>query len=88
MKVMFATPCYISAVGDALRHQHLRADLHATVTGFGLQCILHMHSESLITRSRNKMVLKFLVRREHSLICSGSISDIAFTPQAVCRLLR
>ena len=26
----------------------------------GLDCILHLHSESLITRGRNNIVLKFL----------------------------
>jgi hypothetical protein len=53
---------------------------------FGLQCILHMHSESLITRARNKMVIKFL--SDETLTHLFWIdSDIAFTPQSVCRLL-
>ena len=45
-----------------------------------------MHSESLITRGRNKMVLRFL--EDESLTHLFWIdSDIGFTPQAVCRLL-
>ena len=53
---------------------------------FGLECILHMHSESLITRGRNKMVLKFLA--DETLTHLFWIdSDITFTPQSVCRLL-
>ena len=53
---------------------------------FGPECILHMHSESLITRGRNKMVLRFL--EDESLTHLFWIdSDIGFTPQQVCRLL-
>jgi hypothetical protein len=53
---------------------------------FGLQCMLHMHSESLITRSRNNMVRKFL--SDETLTHPFWIdSDITFTPQSVCRLL-
>jgi hypothetical protein len=58
MKVMFATPCYISAV--SMHYVTSIFELTHHCNRFGLQCILHMHSESLITRSRNKMVLKFL----------------------------
>ena len=53
---------------------------------FGLDCMLHMHSESLITRARNKIVLKFL--SDETLTHLFWIdSDIVFTPQSVCRLL-
>ena len=45
-----------------------------------------MHSESLITRGRNKMVIRFL--EDESLTHLFWIdSDIAFRPQSVCRLL-
>jgi hypothetical protein len=84
MKVMFATPCYISAVSMHYVTSIFELTLHSA--RFGLQCILHMHSESLITRSRNKMVLKFL--SDETLTHLFWIdSDITFTPQSVCRLL-
>ncbi len=81
---MFATPCYISAV--AMNYVTSIFELTWHCSRFGLQCILHMHSESLITRARNKMVLKFLA--DETLTHLFWIdSDIAFTPQSVCRLL-
>src|SRR5579863_1235392 len=84
MKVMFATPCYISAVSMNYVTSIFELTLHSA--RFGLECILHMHSESLITRSRNKMTLKFL--SDESLTHLFWIdSDIAFTPQSACRLL-
>jgi hypothetical protein len=84
MKVMFATPCYISAVSMIYTVGFFDLVMHTK--RFGSPCILHMHSESLITRARNKMVLKFL--EDESLTHLFWIdSDIGFTPQAVCRLL-
>jgi hypothetical protein len=84
MKVMFATPCYISAV--SMNYTIGIFDLVMHTKRFGPECILHMHSESLITRARNKMVLRFL--EDESLTHLFWIdSDIGFTPQAVCRLL-
>src|SRR5882757_3877277 len=84
MNVMFATPCYISAV--SMHYVTSIFELTNHCNRFGLQCILHMHSESLITRSRNKMVLKFL--SDETLTHLFWIdSDITFTPQSVCRLL-
>ena len=84
MKVMFATPCYISAVSMHYVTSIFELTLHSAQ--FGLQCILHMNSESLITRARNKMVIKFL--SDETLTHLFWIdSDIAFTPQSVCRLL-
>ena len=84
MKVMFATPCYISAV--SMHYVTSIFELTHHCNRFGLQCMLHMHSESLITRGRNKMVMKFLA--DETLTHLFWIdSDIAFTPQSVCRLL-
>ena len=84
MKVMFATPCYISAV--SMNYVTSIFDLTHHAQRFGLDHILHMHSESLITRGRNKMVIKFL--EDESLTHLFWIdSDIAFRPQSVCRLL-
>jgi hypothetical protein len=84
MKVMFATPCYISAV--SMNYVTSVFDLTWHCARFGLNCILHMHAESLITRGRNKIVMKFL--SDESLTHLFWIdSDIVFTPQSVCRLL-
>ena len=84
MKVMFATPCYISAV--SMNYVVSLFDLTFHCQRFGLDCILHMHSESLVTRARNKMVIEFL--KDETLTHLFWIdSDIKFTPQDVCRLL-
>jgi hypothetical protein len=84
MKVMFATPCYISAVGMHYVTSIFNLTWHCAQ--FGLNCILHMHAESLITRGRNMIVMKFL--EDESLTHLFWIdSDIIFTPQSVCRLL-
>jgi hypothetical protein len=84
MKVMFATPCYISAV--SMKYVTCLFDLTVHANRFGLNCILHMHSESLITRGRNKMVIRFL--EDETLTHLFWIdSDIAFRPESVCRLL-
>ena len=84
MKVMFATPCYISAV--SMHYVTSIFELTHHCNRFGLDCILHMHSESLITRSRNNMVRKFL--SDETLTHLFWIdSDITFMPQSVCRLL-
>ena len=84
MKAMFATPCYISAVSMNYVTSLYEMALHNQ--RFGLDSILHMHSESLITRSRNKMLIRFLA--DESLTHLFWIdSDIAFKPQSVCRLL-
>src|SRR5262249_21491858 len=69
MRVMFATPCYISAV--SMIYVASMFSLALDSTHVGLPCILHMHRESLITRGRNKMVIKFL--SEEFTTCSGSI---------------
>jgi hypothetical protein len=84
MKVMFATPAYISAV--SMNYVTSIFDLTWHCARFGLDCILHMHAESLITRARNKIVMKFL--SDETLTHLFWIdSDIVFTPQSVCRLL-
>lgn len=84
MHVMIATPCYISAV--SMNYVTSIFDLTWHCARFGLKCILHMHSESLITRSRNKIVRDFLA--DGSLTHLFFIdSDIEFAPQAVFRLL-
>ncbi len=84
IKVMFATPCYISAV--SMNYVTSIFDLTWQAARFGLNCMLHMHAESLITRGRNKIVMEFLA--DESLTHLFWIdSDIIFTPQSVWRLL-
>ena len=70
MRVMFATPCYISAV--TMNYVASIFSMTLDSAHLGLPCILHLHSESLIPRGRNKMVMQVPVGGVHSL-CSGSI---------------
>jgi hypothetical protein len=85
MKVMFATPCYISAV--TMNYVASIFSLTLDCAHLGVECILHLHSESLITRGRNKMVIKFL-EEERFTHLFWIDSDIAFHSEAVFRLLR
>lgn len=84
MNVMFATPCYISAV--SMNYVTSVFGLTLDSAHLGLKCILHMHSESLITRGRNKMVMEF-IQREDLTHLFWLDSDVAFTSQSVFRLL-
>lgn len=85
MKVMFATPCYISAV--SMNYVTSIFQLAYACAHVGMTSMLLMRSESLITRSRNRMVRDFLA--DESLTHIFWIdSDIAFQPDAVFRLLR
>jgi hypothetical protein len=81
---MFATPCYISAVSMNYTTSIFNLVWHSA--RFGLDCILHMSSESLITRARNKIVRDFLADDSFTHLFFID-SDIEFTPQSVCRLL-
>jgi hypothetical protein len=85
MKVMFATPCYISAV--AMNYVASLFSLTCDAMHVGLDCILHLHSESLITRGRNNIVRKFLSEESFTHLFWID-SDIAFSSDAVFRLLR
>lgn len=51
INVPFATPCYISAV--TMNYTTSMFSLAPDSAQAGLNCTLHMHSESLITRGRN-----------------------------------
>src|SRR5437899_2767092 len=84
MNVMFATPCYISAV--AMNYVASIFSLTCDSMHLGLRCVLHLHSESLITRGRNKMVMKFLAEEQYTHLFWID-SDIAFEPPSVFRLL-
>lgn len=84
MRVLLATPCYISAV--SMNYVTSMFELACHARNFGLDCTLHMHSESLITRGRNKIVMKFLEDETFTHLFFID-SDIVFTPQSVCRIL-
>jgi hypothetical protein len=84
MRVMFATPCYISGV--SMNYVASIFSLALDSTHVGLPCILHMHSESLITRGRNKIVIKFLSEESFTHLFWID-SDIAFNTQSAFRLL-
>ena len=84
MNVMFATPCYISGV--TMNYVASIFSFTCDAMHLGLKCILHLHSESLIPRGRNKMVLKFLAEEQFTHLFWID-SDIAFDPRAVFRLL-
>lgn len=84
MRVLFATPCYISAV--SMNYVTSIFDLANHSRNFGLDCALHMHSESLITRGRNMIVMKFLADESYTHLFFID-SDIVFTPQSICRIL-
>lgn len=85
MKVLFATPCYISAV--AMNYVTSLFGLAHECARLGIDCSLSMHSESLITRSRNKMLIRFLEDESFTHLFWID-SDITFTPQAAFRLLQ
>jgi hypothetical protein len=85
MNVMFATPCYISAV--SMNYVTSIFGLTLDSAHLGLRCILHMHSESLITRGRNNIVAEFL-RREEFTHLFWIDSDITFDSASVFRLLQ
>src|SRR5262244_3956985 len=85
MNVMFATPCYISAV--SMNYVASMFSLALDSTHVGLPCILHLHSESLITRGRNMILLKFLSEESFTHLFWID-SDIVFQSEAVFRLLR
>lgn len=85
MKVMFATPCYISAV--SMNYVTSIFGLTLDCAHLGIECILHMHSESLITRARNKMLIKFLTEEKFTHLFWID-SDIAFAAGSVFRILR
>lgn len=84
MKVMFATPCYVSAV--SMNYVTSLFSLTYECARLGMDCMLHMHSESLITRGRNTMVMKFLEEDSYTHLFWID-SDIVFTPAAAFRLL-
>ena len=83
MKVLFATPAYAS--NCAVNYTTSMFKLAGVAARNGLDCDLMMHSESLVTSARNKIVAKFLDGSYTHLFWIDA--DIGHTPEAVMRLL-
>jgi hypothetical protein len=84
MNVLWATPCYISAVSMnyvtsmfELTHEAVRLELKSS---------LHLRAESLVTRARNEIVKFFLMNEQYTHLFWID-SDLSFAPSAVTRLL-
>jgi hypothetical protein len=84
MKVMVATPCYISGV--SMNYVASIFTLALDAKHVGLDCTLHLHSESLITRGRNMIVLKFLSEESFTHLFWID-SDVVFQSESVFRML-
>jgi len=84
MNVMFATPCNLAVVNMYCVKSLF--NLAASNVSMGMSCCLHLQSDSLITRSRNRVVATFL--SDNSLTHLFWVdSDIGFAPEAAYRLL-
>lgn len=84
MNVLWATPCYISAV--SMNYVTSMFELTHEAIQLGLRSSLHMRSESLVTRGRNEIVKFFLMHEEYTHLFWID-ADIAFHPSAAIRLL-
>lgn len=84
MNVLWATPCYISAV--SMNYVTSMFELTHEAIRLGLRSTLHLRAESLVTRGRNEIVKYFLMNEQYTHLFWID-SDIAFLPSAVTRLL-
>ena len=84
MNVLWATPCYVSAV--SMNYVTSMFELTHEALRLGLKSSLHMRAESLVTRGRNEIVKYFLMHKEYTHLFWID-ADIAFQPDAVFRLL-
>lgn len=84
MNVLWATPCYVSAV--SMNYVTSMFQLTHECMRLGLRSALHMRAESLVTRGRNEIVKFFLTHEEYTHLFWID-ADIAFEPSAAIRLL-
>ena len=83
MNVLFATPCYISAV--TMNYVASIFSMTCDAMHLALGCTLHLHSERLITRGRNVIVRKFLAEEQFThLFWSTRISRSVPTRSGGC----
>ncbi len=84
MNVLWATPCYVSAV--SMSYVTSMFELTHEAIRLGLRSSLHMRAESLVTRGRNEIVKFFLMNQQYTHLFWID-SDLAFSPAAAIRLL-
>ncbi|KJC58677.1 hypothetical protein UP10_22455 [Bradyrhizobium sp. LTSPM299] len=84
MNVLWATPCYVSAV--SMNYVTSMFELTHEAISLGLRSSLHMRAESLVTRGRNEIVKFFLMNEQYTHLFWID-SDLAFSPAAAFRLL-
>lgn len=84
MNVLWATPCYISAV--SMNYVTSMFELTHEAIRLGLRSSLHMRAESLVTRGRNEIVKFFLMNEQYTHLFWID-ADLAFSPAAAIRLL-
>jgi len=84
MNVLWATPCYISAV--SMNYVTSMFELTHEAVRLGLRSSLNMRAESLVTRARNEIVKFFLMNEQYTHLFWID-SDLSFTPAAAMRLL-
>ena len=83
--VMIATPCYGGLLNQGYVEAIVALTTYAPQNGFGVQLIMNGH-DSLITRSRNKLVSVFLdmPQATHLMFIDA---DIVFKPDYIKRML-
>ncbi|RFB75607.1 hypothetical protein [Methylovirgula sp. 4M-Z18] len=84
MNVLWATPCYISAV--SMNYVTSMFELTHEAVRLGLRSTLHLRAESLVTRGRNEIVKFFLMNEQYTHLFWID-SDLSFHSSAVTRLL-
>ncbi|GFZ87681.1 hypothetical protein [Dyella caseinilytica] len=84
MNVLWATPCYVSAV--SMHYVTSMFQLTHETMRLGLRSSLYMRAESLVTRGRNEAVKFFLMHPEYTHLFWID-ADLEFQPAAAIRLL-